>query len=535
MDQMDSKMLTVRDVLKILFKEKWVVVITFVVTLLMLWFGFQFKTYVFEAETKMLVTAKKLIESSYYRDLVDFRRADIVLTQSEIVTSTPVLERVVTNLGLQHRPKDYERKFASRIKIVVGDFVLRVNSAVKSVYALFRKIKPVGEDSEQVKVLRAIEDLKKNIKIEAVKDTDIFVIKVKDYDPIAAAVIANVVSRSYVIFDLEQQLAEVQTKFGEKHLTYTQLNDTVSKLIANLSGEKLSTVDVIGPASVKIIDQANIPLNPAGKPRILFYVIGAILGFILGVVLTFVMNYLDQTFKSVEEIQEFLGIPVVGSLPRRKHHGLIADTDDFDLKKAFNSLTDQLFLLFKESKVQSFVFASLDSQAENAAVVANIGAYLAQRIPGKLLLIDANLRKPCLHEIFKISEGPGLAEVIKGDVSLEKAVYAINARLDVLPSGKSITNPLEVLSSPDLPLLFDQLKIKYQFILIHSADLKHYQDVGFLSFLIPHIILSVSEGKTRRQAVRASVNHLKKLSCRFSGVILKDRVFALPERIYRRV
>ena len=113
----------------------------------------------------------------------------------------------------------------------------------------------------------ALENLRENVKVDPVQDTNIFTITVTDYDPIGAAVMANIVSRSYIIFDLEQQLAEMQQKYGEKNLAISQLQDNIKAMTQNLTGQPLDNVEAIGPASVKIIEQAYPPIEPLGHSK----------------------------------------------------------------------------------------------------------------------------------------------------------------------------------------------------------------------------------------------------------------------------
>ena len=128
-------------------------------------------------------------------------------------------------------------------------------------------------------------------------DTNLFTISVSDFNPVAAAIIANVVSRSYVIFDLEQQMSELQLQYGDKHPIVMQLRDNINKMIQNLSGEPLPAVDAIGPASVKIIEQAQVPLYPTGTSKRIVIFFALIMSLFFGVMLAFGFEYVDQKLK----------------------------------------------------------------------------------------------------------------------------------------------------------------------------------------------------------------------------------------------
>lgn len=285
---------TLRDYLRIIFRHKAVIITVFIITALSTIVGLELKTPVYIAHVKMLITAEKQTSSPYYKILIGGGgRSEISLTQSEIVNSNPVIERAVRVLKLDERPHDYEKNYCSALKARLIDLRLKMSnlkkkepSEKKSPYYPFRdtqdsettqqnkislaqsEVVNLKQEHDQVYQFRmAIENLKGRVVVEPIMDTNLFTISVSDFNPTAAAIIANVVSRSYVIFDLEQQMSELQLQYGDKHPIVMQLRDNINKMIQNLSGEPLPAVDAIGPASVKIIEQAQVPLYPTGTSK----------------------------------------------------------------------------------------------------------------------------------------------------------------------------------------------------------------------------------------------------------------------------
>jgi uncharacterized protein involved in exopolysaccharide biosynthesis len=175
----------------------------------------------------------------------------------------------------------------------ISDKASRVLDKLKKLFHLQDK-----EQSDEFRLNKAIQDLKESIEVQAVRDTGLFTIRVSDYNPIMAAKIANVVSRTYVIFDLEQQLAELQMKFGEKHPVVSQLRDNVSEMVHNLTGERLPNVEAMGTASVKIIEQASVPLKPSGLPKLMTLLMAIAIGLFTGLALAFILHrfYTEEEF-----------------------------------------------------------------------------------------------------------------------------------------------------------------------------------------------------------------------------------------------
>lgn len=118
---------TIRDYLRILFSRKAVVGMTILLVMIGVFIGLQLKTPIYEAKVKMLILAKKQIDSPYYKDISDFRTTEMTLTQSEIVKSNPVIERAVKRLRLNELPLDYEKQFCTSLKSLFVDFMKKMN------------------------------------------------------------------------------------------------------------------------------------------------------------------------------------------------------------------------------------------------------------------------------------------------------------------------------------------------------------------------------------------------------------------------
>ena len=508
---------TLRDYLRVLFRHKAVIITTFVTVMATVIIGLQLKTPLYQAQVKMLISAEKQVEAPYYRDLLKSQNAEVVLTQSEIVKSNPVIERAVRAIGLYERPLDYEKRFCSNLKKPLIDF---------QVSRFKKKLAQLTEEQKKAFRFRlAVEDLKRNIKVEPIRDTNLFTISVSDFSPLGAAIIANIVSRSYVIFDLEQQLAELQLKYGEKHLSVIQMKDNIEKMKESLNGKPLSNIEAIGPASVKIIEQAQIPLKPAGPSKHLTIILALAMSSFLGVMLAFMFEYIDQTFKSPQDIEAFLDIPLLGSIPRKKKFR----------KELLHNLSGQLYLLMKDKNLKSLLLTSALPKEGTTTIVANLAKHLSQKQGHKVLIIDANLRNPSMHKAFKISDNSGLADVLEGRTSFERAVQDIGSNLNVLTAGKAELNPITLLESHRMSELLKTVRERYEIVLIDGANLKDSKDALALCSYADGVALVVNEGKTRRQVVKSAIALLEQKKANLLGVILNNRAFVIPGFIYNKV
>ncbi|OHB34489.1 MAG: hypothetical protein A2Y08_02885, partial [Planctomycetes bacterium GWA2_40_7] len=326
--------LTLRDCLRVLFRQKWVVITTIVTVTIVVALGLWMKTNTYEASGKMLVTAQKGIEAPYYAPLISMQNIQVALTQSEIVKSNPVMERALRAIGL--KPLDFEKKFASPLRQAIIDWqVASLNKQLAEITAKTADPKIAEQQKQNILFRRALKAITDSVEVEPVLDTNLFTITYTDFDPGIAAGIANIVSRSYLIFDLEQQLAELQMKYGEKNFAVIQLRDNISQMEKNLNGQPLPNIEAIGPASVKIVEQAMPPMEPAGLPKSIMLIFAFLMSIFLGVMFAFGFEYMDQTFKSPQDVEKILEMPLLGSIPRKlkpQSYEFIADQLCFELR-----------------------------------------------------------------------------------------------------------------------------------------------------------------------------------------------------------
>lgn len=505
---------TLRDYLRVLFRQKAVLITCVITVMVTVIIGLLMKTPTYTATVKLLISGEKQVEATYYRDLYYNQNMELALTQSEIVKSSPVINRAVGSVGLWQRPLDYEKNFSSVFK---KPFIVM---AAQSTEKRLAKLK--DEQKKSYLYRMTIEDLKQNIKVEPIRDTNMFTISVRDHSPIGAAVLANVVSRSYIIFDLEQQLAELQLKYGEKHLSVLQLQDNIAKLTKGLNGEPLPDAEAIGPASVKVIEQAQVPIRPDGMPKTVTVVLAFFMSIFLGVMLAFTFEYMDQTFKSPQEVEQVLGLPYLGSIPSHPK------------AKNFEVIDEQLLLLARDKGLKTLLFTSAVYEPENQDVVQKIGRAIGEKENLRVLVIDANFRKLTMKKITSQQSAPGLIDVIEEKVTMEKSMQTISKNLAVISSGKTELNPITILDSSRMEQILKDATNQFDLILIDAPDLAKRESV-MLSSHVDGVILLINENKTRKQVVQAMISPLKAKRARILGVILNNRTFSIPSAIYERV
>ncbi len=522
--------LTLRDYLRVIFHYQWVVIISVVCASATVAAGLKMQTPLYVASVKMLVSSEKQTQAPYSRELGGYDRSEANITQSEIVKSAPVIERAVNALHLDKRPLDSEKAYASKLRQKMIDWEIESFNKQMSPLSL--------EQKQYVLYHRAIDQLQKALTVEPVRGTNLLQISVSDFDPVVAATLANVVSRSYVIFDLEQQLAESATKYGELHPTVTLLKGHVEQMTKTLSGEPLDNIEAIGPATVKIISQATIPMRPQGHSKKLIFIFAVFLSFILGVGLAFIFDYLDPTLRSPFDVHEVLKTPLLATIPYQssKQHPLLAKNLYLpSYIEAYKELSCQIRFFISQKKMKAFLFASPDAGEGTTTIITNLAMCLVNDFKKRVLIIDANYHHADIHKNFNTLLSPGLAQVILGKIDLLKACHEVAPSLCVVTAGDPEIDLISELDSQKMADIIDEAKKAFDVVLVDCADLRHYRDAISIGQFTDAIVMVVAQGKSRRPAITASMAALLANKFNIVGTVLNFRTFPIPSYIYRRV
>ncbi|MBI2095946.1 MAG: lipopolysaccharide biosynthesis protein [Candidatus Omnitrophica bacterium] len=518
---------SLRDHLGVLFRHKRVILAAFLAVMATVYTGLQLRTPVYEARVKLLIRAEKIVESPYYRDLDGSFKTEVTLTESEIVKSTPVLERTVKVLKLNERPLNYEKPFASPLR----------QSLIDMETQWFKKKRQKHGWKKADRFRWALNNLKNHVKVKPIANTNLLSVTARDFDPAAATAIANTVSRYYVIFDVEQQLAELETKYGEKQLAVKQLRDDIRKFENRVREPSSSYVDTMGPASVKIIEEAPVPTEPVGFPAPVILALAAVCGFFTGVALAFIFDRLDPTLRSSHDVERSLNLSLLGSVPVRKFGPRLLRSEPMlrtRFTRSFEDLADHMHIVMKYAGIRSVLLAASSAGEGTSTVTANLGVYLSRHLGHKVLMIDSNLRHPTLHRLFKVPNRMGFSDVLAGG-SAAAATQPLADGMSLMPAGLYAGNPLMLFDPSKIREVLRNMDGAYDVILVDSANMKDFKDVEVLSESVDGVALVIEAGRARQHAVRALLAPFERKKVNILGVVLNRRVFHVPELIYRKV
>ena len=281
---------------------------------------------------------------------------------------------------------------------------------------------------------------------------------------------------------------ENQLQVLEQQRTIDQ--ETFSFLQSQLYQAQITRA-AIGPY-VEVIDPATLAtaVDPRGRVNV---VLGALLGVILGVGAAFFLEYLDRTVRTSSDVETLLGIPVLGIIPRLRRlvpdeeapgapQGLplVVARDPLDpAAEAYRNLRMNLmFMSTEDDPIRSVLFTSPGPGEGKSTTAVNFAVMLAQQ-GQRVLLLDADLRRPSLHRSLDLQREPGLTNLLVGDATAREAIRpSVLPNLDVLPSGPFPPNPSELLNSKPMMRLLEEFEGKYSQVIVDSPPVLAVTDDG---------------------------------------------------------
>lgn len=340
------------------------------------------------------------------------------------------------------------------------------------------------------------------------------------------------------LLQAEYRKAEPLRSFEKRDESYRteiarsqQLFDAVAKRLDEVSILK----NFAGGYDAETIAPASVGMKVAPKPLIVF-ASALMMGLLAGFGLAYLAELSDHSFRTPEEIRRQLGLPVVGHIPffeaGDNEKLLPADGPRIDPilsslyhpmsreAEAYRSVRTALYFNSREGGHTVIQVTSPDMGDGKTTLIANLAVSIAQS-EKKIILIDADFRRPRLHKLFKLSAKQGLASVMSGDAEINDVVQPTPIPgLFVLPCGPIPPNPAELLTLPRFEELLAYLREKYDFVLIDTPPLLAVTDP---CVVVPHVdgvILTVRISKNARPHATRAKEILATLGANVIGVVV---------------
>ncbi|MDO9391117.1 MAG: polysaccharide biosynthesis tyrosine autokinase [bacterium] len=317
-----------------------------------------------------------------------------------------------------------------------------------------------------------------------------------------------------------------------------EVGESVYRLLLMKHEEaKITEAGKIG--NVRVIDRAQPPQFPIKPRKVLNFAIGLVVGLTLGVGLSFFLDSLDNSVKTVEDIEHNFGMPVLGLIPaihseegktfRKNGSDEVARisatlvtkyTPRSHVSEAYRSLRTNIQFSRIDDPLKTVVISSAAPSEGKSTSAANIAITTA--LSGiRTLLVDADLRRPVVHSLFGLEREPGLSNLLAERLALEKVVKPSGVEnLSILTCGAIPPNPSELLGSQRMRDLIKLLSQQFDLVLFDSPPVITVTDTAVLSPQVDGLVLVVKSHATDKRALLRAKTILTNLKANILGVVL---------------
>jgi tyrosine-protein kinase Etk/Wzc len=311
----------------------------------------------------------------------------------------------------------------------------------------------------------------------------------------------------------EQQL---QRELGSKSGVYNQL-------LQALEQSRIRALSERRPISV--LDTATVPVRPQADQSLIILLIGALGGLGLGLASAIVLDRVDNKFRYPEQATQELGLNIIGGVPTIAKDAASDPEEQAQVVEAFRTIRMNLrYALDGHGGSLSLAVSSPGPGDGKSLVSANIAVSFAEA-GYRTLLVDGDIRRGQLHESFRepIPRRPGLIDYLTGMVPLESVLRETGVdNLTLVPCGTRRHRGPELLQSPMLPAFLDEMRTRYDVIIVDTPPLAAGIDPFVLASATGSMILVFRAGETDRRLAHARIGLLNRLPINVVGAVLND-------------
>ncbi len=349
----------------------------------------------------------------------------------------------------------------------------------------------------------------------------------------AATLSGTIASAAAQVETLKQQLAQAKPELQalpEKARRIADLERNVKAAQDYYEGLRQKNNDAVIAKSTSISDvsvtQAADPTTATAKPnRLLNIIVGLVLGIVLGLVAVFVTEFIDDRFRTADDIRDRLGLPLLGTIPQFDDAAIARDEWIKPLSiESFHQLVASLRYASNDPP-RAITFTSPDRGDGKSTVVYNTALSMGM-MGQRTLVIDCDLRRPTIHEKFGIGNDRGLVDVLVGLASLDDVIRPTDhPDVFVITAGRIVPNPVALLQSDAFDRALREATERFQHVLLDGPALRPIVDSLMLGLKTDGVVLVVSSPNSSGRAVSAALDKLRSVgSINLLGIVLNGTI-----------
>jgi capsular exopolysaccharide synthesis family protein len=287
------------------------------------------------------------------------------------------------------------------------------------------------------------------------------------------------------------------------------------------------------PSNARIMDAATLPRVPIRPNKKLGVTIAFALSLLAGIGLAFLLDFMDKSFRSSDEVEQKLGLPLLGVVPlaaQKQKRGAKEDVSKVFLDDPRGTFAESVrtirtgIMLSSLDDPRMSILVTSSVPGEGKSSISMSLAYALAQLNSRVLVVEADLRRPNLAKRCGLSaKMPGLSNLVVQTASLEECIHHYDAgNIDLMPAGIIPPNPLELLSSHRFAEAMAELESEYDAIILDAPPMQPVSDALALSRLVRSVIYVIQAEKTPVHMARSGIDRLRKVRAPLTGVVLSQ-------------
>ncbi|MEW6404220.1 MAG: polysaccharide biosynthesis tyrosine autokinase [Chloroflexota bacterium] len=479
-----------------------------------------------------------------------------------LVAASTLVAAIFSSLSILRQPTIYQ----ARTTLMIGTTINNPNPSSNELL-LGQQLAAAYADLANREMVRSatrnalgITELPEYI-ARALPNTQLIEITINDIDPERAQTVANELAAQLILLSptgpqpedqgrqefIDQRLNNLEIQINETEAEIEKLQEELSTLISaqqiedmqeqiaslqsklstmeNNYGVLLSNTKQGAINTLTIIAYAELPSRPIGSMKGLTILLAAAAGFLLASCEAYLLEFLDNTLKSADDVQRLFSAPIIGHIfeqgDGKNEDARLYDADDLrhPIAEALRSLRTNIEMSEADRPLKTILVTSADIGDGKTSVAANLALSMAQREKA-VFLLDFDLRRPNIHEFFDLSNEQGLVDLISGRAAISDVLrFNKDRKVAVLTSGGTPSNPTELLSSKKMDQLLSNLKEIADVVIIDGPPLI-VADAMVMASKVDGVLLVARPGHTRRSLALGAAEQLRLAGARVVGVVL---------------
>jgi len=319
---------------------------------------------------------------------------------------------------------------------------------------------------------------------------------------------------------LQQKYVELQRQLALDTSTYTKLTDKL---------EELKISEAQETSSWKVLEPPLVPLLPFSPEILKSLITGAFAGVTMGVLFALLLNRMDQRIREVDEVREIIDLPLLGSIPMTElgylgesgSQGTLPPSSYYAFKESLSSLALNLRYLGADNMMKVIAFTSSVPSEGKSTLIYNL-ALILSTLEYKVLLVDADMRKPNIHKLAKLTNKFGLSTVLATPSPWQDLLHTVgNAdKIHIITSGSIPPNPMFLLDSDKMTSLCQEWRREYDYVLVDTPPVVGITDAQCLTNKVDTFILVAAINRSTSSGIAKALDILERAKANVSGILI---------------